>query len=68
MLAGVEKDLAVRAAQYTGKAKLDLLQSGLLKKAAADHAKEARKLRDEVCCLHVNVRMCVPSYNETMHA
>jgi hypothetical protein len=54
---GVEKDLAIRAAKYTGKAKLDLLQSSLLKKAAGDHSREARKLREEVnnmyVCMHV---------------
>ncbi len=62
---GVEKDLAIRAAKYTGKAKLDLLQSSLLKKAAGDHAREARNLREEVStvhacvCVYVCMYMCV---------
>ncbi len=30
----VERQLAVEAARYTGRAKLDLLQAGLLKKAS----------------------------------
>jgi hypothetical protein len=45
---GVEQGLAVRAAKFTGRAKLDLLQSGLLKKAAREHSAKARSVRHQV--------------------
>ena len=41
----VEKQLTVRAAQYTGKAKLEVLQSKLLKQAAAHHNLQAKAVR-----------------------
>ena len=45
---GVEKALAIRAAKYTGRAKLDLLQSGLLKKAAVDHDMQAKAMQHKI--------------------
>jgi len=41
----VEKKLTIRAAQYTGQGKLDVLQSKLLKKAAAQHNVQAKAWR-----------------------
>ena len=45
--AKVETQLTVKAAQYTGKAKLDILQSKLLNQAAHSHKGSAHSIRHE---------------------